>query len=179
MLMRRTSPISMKGGTRTRRPVSRTASFIWLVTVAPFDMGVVSVTASSTTFGNSSDTMLPSCVRATTLVFGLKYLIGIAEQLVGNRQLVEGLAVHEDVRALVGIEIFHLAAVEKGLLDFLGGPQTLLDRRAVGDPTQLGLHEGPQVARRNVRRRGADVQLTVHRKGHSRPHIACFHYRHL
>ena len=179
MLTRTTSPTSMNGGTRTRRPVSSTASFIWFVTVAPFVMGVVSVTVSSTTLGNSSDTMLPSCVRAITTRVRLEVPDRIAEQLVGNRQLIEGLAVHEDVRALVGVEILHLAAVEKGRLDFLGGPQTLLDHRAVGEPSQLGLHEGPQVPRRNVRRHGADVQLPLHDKGHPRPHIACFHYRHL
>src|SRR5262249_21157791 len=57
---RTTSPITMNGGTRTLRPVSRMASFCWLVAVAPLTTGGVSLTASSTTLGSSPPTTLPS-----------------------------------------------------------------------------------------------------------------------
>ena len=52
-LIRITSPISMNGGTRVFSPVSRVASFCWLVAVAPLMPGGVSVTFRSTVFGNS------------------------------------------------------------------------------------------------------------------------------
>ena len=53
VLIRTTSPCSMNGGTRVFSPVSRTASFIWLVAVAPLMPGAVSVTFRSTVFGRS------------------------------------------------------------------------------------------------------------------------------
>jgi hypothetical protein len=52
-LMRTISPISMNGGTRVLRPVSRVASFCWLVAVAPLMPGGVSVTFRSTVLGIS------------------------------------------------------------------------------------------------------------------------------
>ena len=45
MFTRTTSPTSMNGGTRIRRPPSRVASFNWFVAVAPLGTGVVSATA--------------------------------------------------------------------------------------------------------------------------------------
>src|SRR5207248_11037130 len=53
VLIRITSPISMNGGTRVFKPVSSSASFIWLVAVAPLMPGCVSVTFRSTVLGRS------------------------------------------------------------------------------------------------------------------------------
>ena len=53
VLMRMTSPISMNGGTRVDRPVSKTASFCWLVAGRALHLRLVSVTFRSTVLGSS------------------------------------------------------------------------------------------------------------------------------
>src|SRR6185503_3600277 len=53
VLIRSVSPMSMKGGTLVLRPVSMTASLVWLVAVAPLMPGGVSLTTRSTVLGSS------------------------------------------------------------------------------------------------------------------------------
>ena len=141
------SPGSMKGGTWTRRPVSSVASLYWLVAVAPFRAGGVSVTVISTVAGSSIDTGLLSTYLTITLLFGSKYCMDEPIMSGGKLELVEGLGVHEDMLVARGVQIFVLLRLDVGHLDLIDRAEPLVDERAGVHVAELGLDHRAEVAR--------------------------------
>ncbi|KAJ3069104.1 hypothetical protein HK102_006997 [Quaeritorhiza haematococci] len=71
------SPGLMNGGTWTLSPVSSVASLYWLVAVAPWSAGGVSVTHSSTESGISMETGLSLMYLTETLLLGSRNSIAV------------------------------------------------------------------------------------------------------
>ncbi len=70
----------------------------------------------------------------------------VADDLGAHRELVEGVAVHEDVVGAVVVQVLHRPLVDVGRLDLDAGVERLVDDLAGEDVLQLGPHEGRALA---------------------------------
>ena len=70
----------------------------------------------------------------------------IADDLGGHRDLVVGVAVHEDEVGAVVVEVLHVPLVDVRRLDLDAGVEGLVDDLAAQDVLQLGPHEGRALA---------------------------------
>ena len=176
MLIRTTSPISMKGGTRIFSPVSVVASFCWLVAVAPLMAGMVSVIFRVHRLGEFVAHHLPVMETRLELRVGFQVADVIAEDFGGNGLLVIGFQIHQDMPGVVGIEILDRTAVEIHHLDIVGSADALIHDRALGHITQLELHLSPQIARGVMVGIRDDKQLTINNHGLAAANFTCSHY---
>src|SRR5207245_170909 len=75
---------------------------------------------------------------------------GIAQDVVAEPDLLEGLVVHEVEHVAVLVEELHLRLVQDGTLDHVHGPEPVLDDGARLQAADLGLDEPAEVAGRLV-----------------------------
>ena len=159
MLTRIDSPSRMNGGTCTTNPVSVVAGLLTFVTVAPLIAGSVSVTCKSTDAGKievEGDVIqeLHLHDRVRNHVVHL-----LAELRPSELNLLVRVRVHEVVHVAIGIQVLHLAGLERHLRDKVLRGELLLDHRSRPVIPKLGLDESPLVARRSVLSlmHGADI----------------------
>ena len=109
----------------------------------------------------------------------LQPLRGIADDVLGNRDLLEALGLHEIVAHLVFVEVVVLFLVEIGALDLIGRAVALADLHAVGDAAHVELGDGRALAGMDVLGVDDDGELAVeiehialaHRRGDHLAHV--------
>jgi hypothetical protein len=79
------------------------------------------------------------------------------------------------VAVTVGIKIFHIPFIQERLVKLFRRAQASFDYHAIGQAAHLGLHERPQISRRNVHRLDAYIQFAIQSYSHTRPHIIRLH----
>src|SRR5207245_4990030 len=72
----------------------------------------------------------------------LDVLEGVAQLLFGQRQLVVGLAVHEDVAIAIAVQVLHRHALDPDPLKAVLVPELLLDDGPAAKVLELGPEEG-------------------------------------
>ena len=97
----------------------------------------------------------------------------VAEEILGQVHLLEGLGVHEIEVLAVVVQIFHLVLLERGLFDLVFGAEAVLDHGAGAELAHLYLDEAAQVARCAVLHLENGIQLAVPLDHHAGTHLCC------
>ncbi len=119
----------MNGGTEIVRPVSSFAGFITALAVAFCTVGSVSVTTRSIVSGSTTaDRFVLVKFHFHRSVWN-QIIDGVAENVVGELNLLVGSGVHEVMRVTFAIEIFVLDFIEdRAIQKFLGAEAVIHDR---------------------------------------------------
>ena len=82
----------------------------------------------------------------STSLLGVHPAQRLRESRLGDRDLLEGLGVHEVRVGAVGVEELHLARLGAHRAELLAGAERPVDHVAVGRPAQLRAHERAALA---------------------------------
>ena len=155
------SPSFTKSGTCTMAPVSIVAGLVTFDAVSPLMPGSQRVILASMKGGSSMLIGLRAPEEHVDLLVLLQELLGVADLGLRERELLEGLRIHEHQVLAVPVEVLHLVLLDVRLVHLLARAEAAVDRAAVLQVAHLGAHEGAALAGLHVLEADDRVGLAV------------------